>query len=192
MNERNTTCAHVIELLPLYVGEDLDAEAASGVSAHLAGCAGCRAAAGRASAARARLRAALEETVRGGGPNLWPGVRAGLVREGLLGPRRAGRLRSPWRRAALVAAAAGLAALSVPALLLRGGPEATPQLVQELPAPGETSVEAGIEALALSEPAPAAPAAAMGLVPIRDVRDRLSTQLEPADPRYELTSSPVR
>src|SRR5688572_10939855 len=111
MNHRITTCEHVLERLPLYVGEDLDAETAAGVSAHLAGCAGCRAGAERASAARARLRAAFEEDVRGGGPNLWPGVRAGLVREGLLGPRRTLR-RGPWRRvAALAAAAAGLAAV---------------------------------------------------------------------------------
>lgn len=187
MNDRNTTCDHVLELLPLHVGEDLDAETAVGVAAHLEGCAGCRAAAGRASAARARLRAAFEEDVRGGGPNLWPGVRAGLVREGLLGERRTAVLRGPWRRAAaLAAAAAGLAAIILPAVLLRGGGEATPELVHVLPTPDMTTAEAGAEELALTEPAPT------GLVPIRDRRDSLSTQLEPVDSRYELTSSPVR
>jgi len=187
MNDRNTTCDHVLELLPLHVGEDLDAETAAGVSAHLAGCAGCRAAAGRASAARARLRAVFEEDVRGGGPNLWPGVRAGLVREGLLGERRTAVLRGPWRRAAaFAAAAAGVAAIVLPAVLMRGGGEATPELVQVLPTPAVTTAEAGAETLASIEPLPT------GLVPIRDRRDSLSTQLEPVDTRYELTSSPVR
>ena len=112
MNDRNTTCDHVLELLPLHVGEDLDAETA-----------------------------------------------------------------------------AGLAAIIVPAVLLRGGGEATPDLVQVLPTSAMTTAETGVETLASTEPAPVLPT---GLVPIRDRRDSLSTQLEPVDPRYELTSSPVR
>ena len=190
MNDRNTTCDHVLELLPLHVGEDLDAETAAGVSAHLAGCAGCRAAAGRASAARARLRAVFEEDVRGGGPNLWPGVRAGLVREGLLGERRTAVLRGPWRRAAaFAAAAAGVAAVILPAVLLRGGGEAPRDLVEALPTSAMTTAKTGAETLVVNEPTPVLPT---GLVPIRDRRDSLSTQLEPVDTRYELTSSPVR
>jgi len=187
MNGRTTTCDHVLERLPLYVGDELDAESSAGVSAHLEVCAGCRGAARRASEARARLRAAFEEDVRGGGPSLWRGVRAGLVREGLLQPERAPILRGPWRRAAaLAAAAAGLALIAAPALFKRsGGGDATVDLVHDAALTAVAEPEsAGPADPALGEPAPS------GLVPIHSLRERLSTQ--PIDPRYELTSSPVR
>jgi len=185
MNGRNTTCDHILERLPLYVGEDLDAEGAALVSAHLAVCAGCRGASERASLAHARLRTAFEEEVRGGGPSLWRGVRAGLVREGLLQPKRAPLLRGPWRRTAtLAAAAAGLALVLAPALLLRGrGENQGPDLVYQPAVKTETLVADPGAALA-EAPAPS------GLVPVHDLRDRLPIQ--GGDPRYELTSSPVR
>jgi hypothetical protein len=188
MNGRNTTCDHALERLPLYVGDELDAESSAGVSAHLEVCAGCRGAARRASEARARLRAAFEEDVRGGGPSLWRGVRAGLVREGLLQPERAPILRGPWRRAAaLAAAAAGLALIAAPALFRRSGGDdgATADLVHNAALSAVAEPEAaGPADAAVVEPAPS------GLVPIHSLRERLSTQ--PIDPRYELTSSPVR
>ena len=188
MNGRTTTCDHVLERLPLYVGDELDAESSAGVSAHLEVCAGCRGAARRASEARARLRAAFEEDVRGGGPSLWRGVRAGLVREGLLPPERAPILRGPWRRAAaLAAAAAGLALIAAPALLQWSGGDddgATADLVHNAAVSAVAAPEAGPADVAVAEPAPS------GLVPIHSLRERLSTQ--PVDPRYELTSSPVR
>ena len=142
-----------------------------------------RGAAEGASMARARLRAAFEEEVRGGGPSLWRGVRAGLVREGLLRPERAPLLRFPRRRAAaLAAAAAGLALIAAPALLWRGGDEDRAEIVHNASVPAGAAVAEST----VAEPAPS------GLVPIHDLRERLSTQQLPTDPRYELTSSPVR
>ena len=116
MNEQPMTCAGLEERLPLFVGDDLESGARSAVEAHLAGCVACRERERAARAAREAFRAAVAAESEPS-PPLWPGVRAGLVREGLVeGPRAVRGPRVLLRRVAAVAAVVLLAGLGWRAL----------------------------------------------------------------------------
>lgn len=82
MNQYLNTCAEVCASLPLWVGADLEAADAASVVEHLDLCAECRDAADLAEEARQALVQRLELEVAGPMPNLWAGVRAGLVESG--------------------------------------------------------------------------------------------------------------
>ncbi len=105
MDRNDTSCTDVQAALPLFVGYDLEAPEMEKVAGHLDTCPTCHALAGRAQSAREVLWTLRDDASGGarpapalsaGGPDLWPGVRAELVREGLLearpmlssGPRR--------------------------------------------------------------------------------------------------------
>jgi hypothetical protein len=209
MKPSTTSCDDVLEMLPLHVGGDLEDASHRAVVHHLAGCATCRAAEARAAAVRRTLCRGLESEVRGGGPALWPGVRAALVRERVLAPRPGTLLRGPWWRAAVaVAAAAVVALLVLPRVLERGGERPT-DLVDGGPPPirlevGDAAPDAdgplgdapavADAATAGTEPSPFDEAQPGGLVPVHDFRDLLKTQLGPvSDPRNRLVhDSPVR
>jgi hypothetical protein len=82
-------CAEVESSLPLYVGGDLETEAITATEAHLADCASCAARARQAREAHGLLVSALKLSTRG--PDLWAGVRAVLLDEGLIRSERAER-----------------------------------------------------------------------------------------------------
>ena len=92
-------CIEVEAHLPLFVGGDLEHPLTTEVEGHLAACEGCRT---RLEAAR-RARSALLGLVEldpTGELDLWPGVRARLVDEGLLTPLvhpGSGRIAAPVR-----------------------------------------------------------------------------------------------
>jgi anti-sigma factor RsiW len=127
MTERiEIDCSAAEAQLPLYVGGDVDALEAERLGVHLATCRPCAAALARAAAARAAFRAELldQEPPAGG---LWPGIEAQLRAARAEGAGAApaapvGTARRTWiARAALLAAAAGLAAVTVPRLQLGNG-----------------------------------------------------------------------
>lgn len=85
-------CSDVVEKLPLYVGGDLEPEGLEAVRGHLADCERCVEELQVVSRARRALVAALrveeDSTAHDdGGLDLWPGIRAALVRDGRLEPR---------------------------------------------------------------------------------------------------------
>ena len=82
-------CAEVESSLPLYVGGDLETEAITATEAHLADCASCAARARQAREAHGLLVSALKLSTRG--PDLWAGVRAVLLDEGVIQSARAER-----------------------------------------------------------------------------------------------------
>lgn len=114
MKHRDDNCVEIENSLSLFVGGDLEEPAAKDVALHLETCRSCAAQAESARAARTLMVSALTLSERRG-PELWPGVRERLVREGALvesGPRSESRGRRA-RRARflpLTAAAAALAA----------------------------------------------------------------------------------
>src|SRR5262249_45323204 len=81
-------CAEIENSLPLYVGGDLESEAIAATEAHLGGCSSCAARARQAREAHGLLVSALKLTSTRG-PDLWAGVRAVLVDEGLVQGARA-------------------------------------------------------------------------------------------------------
>ena len=119
-------CTEVEAHLPLFVGGDLETPLAVKVEAHLQACQGCGGrleAAGRARsallelAARTRAEARLEQV------DLWPGVRALLAEEGLVGSPSAAAARSaarpvPGRVLSFARYLGGAAAAAVLALLV--------------------------------------------------------------------------
>ncbi len=154
MNADRTSCPEVLEKLPLSVGGDLDPEALESVRAHLALCASCARRAAEVDRARASLIGALrarEADARN--PELWPGIREVLSREGLIpgrsvlpaGERGQGARSRPgaspkrgarWMQRALVPLAAAAAVVALVQLGSRTGepPERGPGRVR--PAPG--------------------------------------------------------
>jgi anti-sigma factor RsiW len=200
MKPSTSSCDDVLEMLPLHVGGDLEAASLHAVARHIERCPACRAAEARVAAARDALRAGLELEVRGGGPALWPALRAELRRADVLARR------SPWRvapRFALaLAAAAAVLALVVPRLPREGGGHVV-DLVENGSAANDVRVDD--PRIAELDPRPtASPEGSSagtpntgGLVPIHDVADLLQArpQLGPgSDPVLKLTSSvsPVR
>ncbi|MDZ4773242.1 MAG: hypothetical protein SGI72_08930 [Planctomycetota bacterium] len=85
MKQYDDNCAEIENSLPLFVGGDLEALAAGEVASHIERCSACAERERSARAARDVLVSALVSAERKG-PDLWPGVRAGLVREGVLQP----------------------------------------------------------------------------------------------------------
>jgi len=83
MKHQDKLCAEVVNNLPWYVGGDLEGDAQASIDEHLAQCAPCAAQAMRARDARQVFVTDLHARETRG-PNLWPGVRAALVQEGLL------------------------------------------------------------------------------------------------------------
>lgn len=81
-------CLEFENNLPLHVGGDLEPEAADAMTRHRETCADCRRTEERARASRDLLVSTLRVTERRG-PDLWSGVRAGLVSEGLVRPAAA-------------------------------------------------------------------------------------------------------
>lgn len=194
MSDHNRSCSDVLDQLPLFVGGDIEDQAALEVAAHLERCPACRAVEARAAEARAELLSVVEGEVRGGGPNLWPGVRVGLQQAGLVADP------APPRALRRVLGAAGVAVLAVAALLmvlalwplLRGGATGSQ--------PGDgildrNLTEADPVAPALfAEHQPEAAASEGGLVPITDPEDLLRSRLQPGwqDPDHlRLSSSPI-
>ncbi|MCA9001954.1 MAG: zf-HC2 domain-containing protein [Planctomycetes bacterium] len=78
-----TSCEGFLDLLPLYEGGELELESEVGLREHLASCEACREQwnVGRDAI---RLRQAAWALDAGKTPDLWPGIRAELVNEGLL------------------------------------------------------------------------------------------------------------
>ncbi len=137
MNARRASCTEVDEKLPLFVGGDLDAGALESVRSHLALCEACARKAGEATRAREALRSAFRaREAETPAPRLWPGIRATLAAEGLIGaagrrpevrpaPGAAVRARPRPRLARLavpLAAAAALVALVYASGFLRPDP----------------------------------------------------------------------
>ena len=114
MKQFDDNCAEIENSLPLYVGGDLEAPALDEVARHLEQCPACHEREAAARSARDLLLSALAMSERKG-PALWPGVRAGLVREGVLQPAApvaaARGAASGPRRLRLVPYAAAAAAL---------------------------------------------------------------------------------
>jgi hypothetical protein len=114
MKQHDDNCVEIENSLALYVGGDLEDQAANEVRRHLERCSACAEREGAARASRDLMVSALVMSERKG-PELWPGVRAGLVREGILVPPPAvaapfGGARAP-RRLRLLPYAAAAAAL---------------------------------------------------------------------------------
>ena len=103
MTDHPQTCSDIQANLPLYVGEDLEAPILETVASHLEDCGTCRGIARGLEASRERIGGL---SAVGGGPDLWPGVRARLEADGLLA-RRGARGRIGDRGAELSTAAAG-------------------------------------------------------------------------------------
>lgn len=152
MNPRLDPCNAVEEALPLYVGGDLIPERRRSVDQHLRTCGGCRAAAERARDAREALLEGLRPQARPS-IDLWSGVRAGLVQDGLVTPRESApraptssrqpavrSYRRAWRYLPLsgVAAAAAVAALWLRVAPPEESPTGGPQVVR--PSPGLVSI----------------------------------------------------
>lgn len=95
MKNPSETCADVLSSLPLFVGGELETDAARTVESHLARCGACRAAHERASRARAALGTLRAELAPA--PDLWPGLRGTLVDEGLLAGSAQGAHARPAR-----------------------------------------------------------------------------------------------
>jgi anti-sigma factor RsiW len=88
MKDNRTTCTDVSERLSLYVGGDLEDDAADLVREHLAGCASCSTEASAAARSREVFRASLVRTAEEPSRSpLWTEIRSALVSEGLIGPR---------------------------------------------------------------------------------------------------------
>jgi hypothetical protein len=109
MMEIPENCIDVQNALHLYVGADLETEVQVAVARHLEACAGCRAQADDAQAARAALLVLKSDAPPA--ISVWSDVRAQLLREGRIAGAPVAR-RSPWW---IVPAAA---AASVAAVLL--------------------------------------------------------------------------
>ena len=85
MTNQHLTCPDVLEKLPLYVGQDLDQETLVAVRAHLASCTDCRERGKVAADARGVFVGSLDDAFQEcSRPGLWPGIRAGLIEEGML------------------------------------------------------------------------------------------------------------
>ena len=110
MKQYDDNCAEIENSLPLFVGGDLEAPALDEVARHLAQCPACHEREAAARSARELLLSALVMSERKG-PALWPGVRAGLVREGVLQPEAPVATARGPRRLRLVPYAAAAAAL---------------------------------------------------------------------------------
>lgn len=132
-------CAAVVELLPLFVGEDLAVDAAKAVRSHLRGCPCCRRTAGPLLQAVQRLRQAGSAAPAGVGPQFFAdlqrdieaGIRATVASQSDPGTR--------WRSWAALAAAA---LLSITAGLWFAWPtneEPWPSLLRRaaIPVPGD-------------------------------------------------------
>jgi anti-sigma factor RsiW len=152
MMKQYDDCAEIENSLPLFVGGDLDLPAADEVARHLAGCPACQERERAARKARELMVSAFAMSERQG-PALWPGVRAGLVREGVLQPQVLNAAPRAPRRFRLVPLAAAAAAVLVGVWLARvgfdaGGPfgprtdgSAEPIVVERItPAPHQTPV----------------------------------------------------
>ncbi len=99
MHHDENFCAEIQSTLPLFVGGDLEAQALAEVRRHLLDCPRCAERALAARNARRELVGALRLAARPG-PDLWGGVRAALVEEGVLRPvaplAAAARAARPW------------------------------------------------------------------------------------------------
>ena len=87
MDRHPVNCSDVSHNLPWYVGGDLEEPVALLVREHLAACPACEQAHARARTSRERLLASgvgPQGGVASSTPDLWPGVRARLLQEGLL------------------------------------------------------------------------------------------------------------
>ena len=197
MNLSTSSCDDVLEMLPLHVGGDLEPASGQAVARHVEHCSSCRVALARAASARDALVSGLGLEVQGGGPALWPSIRAELVRDGVLAehPGSGRVLAGPWRRVAAGLAAAAAIAVFVAPRFLANDDARTPAVVDHSPsAPLPTEVRDATESaprIAESENAPARG----GLVPIRSTDELLRPELGPgSDPGLKLSSSnsPVR
>ena len=98
MDRHPVNCSDVSHNLPWYVGGDLEEPVALLVREHLAACPECERAHARARASRERLLASgvgPQGGVASSAPDLWPGVRARLVQEGLLEEAAPVRMAAP-------------------------------------------------------------------------------------------------
>jgi hypothetical protein len=165
MERLSENCTEIQSLLPLWVGSDLEPLELEAVRTHLKECGDCKGLAQRGQAARevfVTLRTEDEET-SDATPALWQGVRAQLLKEGLLGPAGADSaqrelapagpgislLGSPrvWWSAAAAAAAVvvtlGVTRLLEPSTLIQHAePGASVAATQALPSPGIVSAPA--------------------------------------------------
>jgi hypothetical protein len=118
MKNHSIDCRECTARLPLFVGGELAGAARAEVETHLGACVACAQQSARIHAARESLRAGLSRGLASS-PNLWPGVRAGLIQDGLLVPalgessRPRARFELSRRAAAYAAAATVLLSLGV-------------------------------------------------------------------------------
>lgn len=181
MNPQLDPCNAVEEALPLYIGGDLIPERRRAVDQHLRMCGACRTSAGRARDAREALLQGLRPHGRAS-TDLWAGVRAGLVQEGLLAPPESASLPQPsprqptarsFRRAWRYLPLSGVAAAAaVAALWLRAAP------LEELPAGGGLVVQ--------PSPGVVSIAPQVAVTPVNDKLRRLSPTDEVWGDRAEL------
>lgn len=119
-------CSEIRAALPLFAGRDLDPDEQEAVQRHLDGCPACSLSLAPWVEARGTLAAERARQERQPAPSLWEGVRADLVREGLVRPEPA--LPSVARRRGTVRALAAAAAVVLAVVLTRmDGPGAAPQ-----------------------------------------------------------------
>lgn len=193
MRELPQTCSEVRANLPLYVGLDLEAPILEGVASHLDGCAACRGISRGLEDTRRRIGRLADEDGAARVPDLWPGVRARLVAEGLVGggdgrgagtalraQPAAGRLFSGRFRRAGFGLGAGVAAAALFGMVLlnRADPTTvTPSAVPVVEAvidalPGRPGVDdagtrpEGVQATPVGNPATPEVAGALQPVPV--------------------------
>jgi len=169
-------CTEIEAHLPLFIGGDLETPLAVKVEAHLNACKGCGArleAAGRARSALLELADLARAEARLEHVDLWPGVRALLAEEGLVGsPAAAGARPAPGRVLSLARYFGGAAAAAALALLFwrpwvgeptPGGPELAPRATASVPAPAELVHQVSGPGLAEATPLLTVPAGSRGL-----------------------------
>jgi len=112
MKQHDQACTEIENQLSLFVGGDLEDAVTEEVARHLTHCAPCTARERAARDAHELLVSALRLAERPG-PDLWPGVRAALVREKVLrGPANSAPfVARRWQRQVLAYAAVAVALL---------------------------------------------------------------------------------
>jgi hypothetical protein len=149
-------CSEIRAALPLFAGRDLDPDEQETVQRHLDGCPACSLSLAPWVEARGTLAAERARQERQPSPSLWEGVRADLVREGLVRPEPALPSASRRRPAALRALAAAAAVVLAVVLTRPDGPGALPQPAgasPSEPAVAAAAAGAGGPAVLAEEPA---------------------------------------
>lgn len=156
MNQRSDSCLEVENLLPLYVGADLDPSEMDVVAEHLNDCEVCRRDNIDLLEARERISRLSDARWVQQRPDVWPGIRDGLREAGLVDGAELPQLvpASGWQRLRVGALAAAAALLvSLGGLQLLGGDGGSKQ-PSSTTGPGPMLVQGGGESLTPRSPEP--------------------------------------